>query len=72
MDITINMDTKNMTYEKALARVQVLVEELENGQMNLDELAVKLSEAKTLLEFCKNRLKETENEVNNLLADGKK
>ncbi|MBR1387089.1 MAG: exodeoxyribonuclease VII small subunit [Alloprevotella sp.] len=65
------MNHNELTYEEAIARVEELVGELEKGETNLDALSGKLAEAKKLLALCREKLKQTETDVNLLLNDGK-
>lgn len=63
------MAKKELTYEQALARLEQIVGSLEQNETGLDDLAVKLKEAKGLLAFCKKRLQNAETEINEILKD---
>ena len=56
-----------MTYEKAMKRLEQIVAKIENGEMDIDSLAKNLKEAKTLVEYCKNKLTSVEEEVKKCL-----
>lgn len=56
-----------MTYEKAIAELQSIVEALENDDINMDNLLEKVKRAKHLLEFCKGKLRAVDTEVKNIL-----
>ena len=58
---------KEMTYEKAMKRLEQIVAKIENGEMDIDSLAKNLKEAKTLVEYCKNKLTSVEEEVKKCL-----
>ena len=58
---------KEMTYEKAMKRLEQIVAKIENGEMDIDSLAKNLKEAKTLVEYCKNKLTSVEKEVKKCL-----
>lgn len=58
---------KEMTYEKAMKRLEQIVATIENGEMDIDSLAKNLKEAKTLVEYCKNKLTSVEEEVKKCL-----
>ena len=58
---------KNMTYEKAVQRLEQIVKQIESGEMDIDSLTARLKEAKTLVEFCKEKLTNVEAEVNKCL-----
>lgn len=51
--------TKEMSYEQAMAELQGIVEAIENGQTDMDQLEEQVKRASELLEYCKNRLKGT-------------
>ena len=56
-----------MTYEKAMSRLEQIVKQIESGEMDIDSLAANLKEAKTLVEFCKEKLTNVETEVKKCL-----
>ncbi len=56
-----------MTYEKAIAELQDIVNSLENDQVSMDNLLGKVKRAKHLLEFCKGKLRSIESEVKEIL-----
>ncbi len=60
---------KDLTYAKALARLQAIVEELQNGEADIDQLGDKVEEAAALVKFCRERLKGTQDRVDRLLGD---
>ena len=39
-------------YEEAMKRLEEIVRQIENGEMDIDSLADKLKEAKRLMAFC--------------------
>ena len=58
---------KELTYEKAMNRLEEIVKKIEGGEMDIDSLAANLKEAKTLVEYCKEKLTKVEAEVNKCL-----
>ena len=60
------METE-MTYEKAMKRLEEIVKKIESGEMDIDSLAANLKEAKGLVEYCKEKLTNVETEVNKCL-----
>ena len=54
---------KNLTYEKAMKRLEDIVKKIESGEMDIDSLTANLKEAKKLVEFCKAKLTTVEAEV---------
>lgn len=59
-----------LTYEQAMARLNTIVTNLENGVLELDHLTTQLAEAKQLIAFCRTKLTAVEKEVNKILRDG--
>lgn len=59
----------SMTYEEAMKRLEQLVSQIENGQMDVDSLATSLKEAKELVDFCKSKLLKAEKDVKKILDD---
>jgi len=56
-----------MTYKKALEDIKKIVEEIENGDIDVDILEKKLIKAKELFTFCQQKLKTTKESVINTL-----
>ena len=54
-----------LTYSKAFAALQKLVQQIENEDIQLDTLAEKVQEANKLIIFCETRLRVIENDVSN-------
>lgn len=63
------MEEKELTYEAAMERLEKVARELENGDVAIDQLAVKLKEAQQLLQFCKDKLTKADEEVRKLLEE---
>ena len=60
---------KEQKYEDAMKRLEEIVHQIENGEMDIDSLAERLKEAKTLMAFCKQKLQNVEQEVNKIMSD---
>lgn len=58
---------KNLKYEAALDRLQEIVNLLERKEIKIDDLSDKVKEAKALVEFCREKLDETEEEINKII-----
>ena len=50
-------------YEAAFAQLQDIVRKMENDEYSIDEIAVQLKEAQRLIKFCKDKLTQTEAEI---------
>ena len=57
------------TFENAMKRLEAIVQELESGDLTLDEALKKFQEGVKLSKFCSNKLDETEKKVSILLKD---
>ena len=58
-----------MNYTEAYEELQQLVQYMESGQINVDELALKVKRAAELIKICKVKLHETEADVQKILKD---
>ncbi|HHH54216.1 MAG TPA: exodeoxyribonuclease VII small subunit [Bacteroidetes bacterium] len=56
--------TKNLTYKKAFTELQKIVDSLENGELEIDELSKKIKRASELVKFCKEKLRDIESNIN--------
>lgn len=55
------------TYEAAYAELKQIATEIENESVSVDVLAEKVKRASELIAFCQNKLRSTEQEVNNII-----
>ena len=53
----------NLTYDSALARIEEIVNHLEDESKSIDELSALVKEASELVQYCKQRLKMTEEDI---------
>lgn len=63
------MAKEKQTYEEAYNELQNTLEEIENGNLNVDELTSTVKKATKLIKFCKSKLYETENEIEKILEE---
>ena len=49
-----------LNYESAYAELQRLLHDLQEETVGIDELAAKVARAKELIQFCRERLRQTE------------
>jgi exodeoxyribonuclease VII small subunit len=57
----------NLTYSEAFLKLEELVLQLEEGDIQLDKLSTKVKEAKELISICENKLRKIETEVNDAI-----
>lgn len=58
---------KKLKYDEALEKLQEIVTLLERKEITIDELSGKVKEAKLLVEFCREKLDETEDEIKKII-----
>lgn len=63
------MKKEELTYEEAMKKLNLIVQQIESGEMNIDSLASSLKEAKDLITFCKAKLTKVENDVKKSLEN---
>jgi exodeoxyribonuclease VII small subunit len=62
---------KKLTYQKALQELENLLQQLENQEIPIDQLADKVKYAYELLQYCQQKLKLTEDELQNRFSTSK-
>lgn len=63
------MEKGKMTYGKAMKRLETLVEEMEQGELDIDLLGSRLKEAQELVRFCKGKLYKADEEVKKIMEE---
>jgi exodeoxyribonuclease VII small subunit len=61
------MAKAELTYSKAFARLQEIVAEIEDGEIDVDTLTTSVKEATTLVAFCRSRLTTTQRDISQAL-----
>ena len=64
------MTKKNLNFEDSLAKLEGIVDALENSDVSLEESVKKFEEGIKLVKNCQKQLKEAELKVNKLMGDG--
>lgn len=57
------------TYTKAFEELQQIVADIEDGEISVDELGVKVKRASELIKICKEKLASTEEDVQEILKE---
>jgi len=60
---------KTMTYAEAKSQLELILSELQNNQLTIDELTTKIEQAVGLIDFCKNKLRSVDLEVEKMLKN---
>ena len=58
-----------INYTEAFEELQQIVRDMEDGEITVDELAVKVKRAAEFIKVCKNKLTSTEEDVNVILKE---
>ncbi|MEN9301711.1 MAG: hypothetical protein RL264_140 [Bacteroidota bacterium] len=63
------MGKSELNYTAAFEELQLIVAEMEDGQINVDELSEKVKRAAVLIKICREKLYATESDVKGILKD---
>lgn len=58
----------DLTYEEAMQRLKDIVSSLEKKEVKIDVLSDTVKEAKALVEFCRNKLDATEEDIKRIIS----
>lgn len=58
-----------MSYTEAMAAIDEILHQVETGELDVDELAGKVKIASELLKLCKNKLFNTEKDIEKVLKE---
>lgn len=61
------MAQSKISYQEAFEEIKKILEEIETGNISIDELSEKVKRASMLMEICRSKLKQTEEDVANIL-----
>ncbi len=56
-----------LSYKEAMNEIESIVSKLEDNQLDIDELSVKVKRVAELIAYCKSKLHDTEEEVEKIL-----
>ncbi len=63
------MSKVKMNYEEAITELEQIVNEIEEGDISVDDLSEKIKRSSVLIKFCKQKLKSTEEDVEEILKE---
>ena len=58
---------KELTYKEALMRLEEIMNKIQSGGVDIDELAKILAEAQVLIAFCRNHIYKVEEDVKGII-----
>jgi len=61
--------TANKNFEKSILTLEKIVEELEKGDLTLDDTLKKFEEGMKLAQFCQQKLKDAQLKISNLINE---
>lgn len=61
--------TENPNYHDAFEELKSIVDEIEEGEISVDELSQKVKRASELIKICKEKLTSTEEDVKAILEE---
>lgn len=63
------METKEISYNAAIAEIESILKKIEEQELDVDELAGKLKRVTQLIKICKKKLYTAESEVEKILKE---
>ena len=63
------MGKNKLTYSSAIKDLEDIVKDIESGEIDVDVLTDKVKKASELIKFCKDRLRDTQKEVEKTLTE---
>lgn len=63
------MSKKKETYSEAMARLEKIVSQIDNNELEIDALAEKIKEANEIIVFCSDKLTKADREIEKLLSE---
>ncbi|HKL95886.1 MAG TPA: exodeoxyribonuclease VII small subunit [Paludibacteraceae bacterium] len=58
---------KELTYEEAMTQLEAIVQQIERGELSIDDLSAKVKEATELVQKCKEILHTTDEAIDKML-----
>lgn len=63
------MNKKKGTYKEAITEIDEILALIENNELDVDELSEKVKRVSQLINLCKDKLKNTEEEIEKILRE---
>ena len=61
--------SKELKYTEAFEELQQIVADIEDGEISVDELSIRVKRAAELIKICKEKLTSTEEDVSEILKE---
>ena len=62
-------DTDDVAYSDAIEELETILDEIEDDEVDLDDLAVKVERASELVSLCRDKIDDTEMQVKAIIDD---
>jgi len=59
----------DLSYEEAMSELKTIVQELQEATVSIDDLSEKSKRAATLIKYCREKLRKTEDELKGLFEE---
>lgn len=63
------MKNKENDYDKAIIRLEKLVQRIQSGEMGLDEMRIEVKSAMELIHLCRAKLRDIETDLDSVLEE---
>ena len=63
------MTEKKPTFNKAVEELEKILDQIESGNLDVDELTGKVKRASELLRLCQSKLRDTEEEIDKIIEE---
>ena len=60
---------EKISFKKAIEELESILNTIESGELDVDELSGKVKRASELLKLCQSKLRDTETEIDNIIED---
>jgi exodeoxyribonuclease VII small subunit len=65
----MNSNKKTVSYKEAITEIEEILSRLENNELDVDELSEKVKRVSQLVTLCKEKLHNTEEEIDKILKE---
>ncbi len=65
----MNVSKKNTSYKEAITEIEEILNQLDNNELDVDELSDKVKRVSQLVTLCKEKLHNTEQEIDKILKE---
>jgi exodeoxyribonuclease VII small subunit len=63
------MPKKEFSFNNAVAEIETILHNIENGDLDIDKLSLEVKRASELIKECQKKLRSTEEEINSIFKD---